>query len=178
VLFVASVAQPGKGTYNLTACTLTTPDGTWDLSALRIPTGYHWSQPVYPQGMTPMTGDNTNLIDGHANPPQDMSWEFQICGAVKSRNGKCDPNSAVNIIYPSGNCSSGGDSRVATLATTPYRDGVQISYYSGDYLDHINAYETTIFITCNKNAQAPFVEHLKAYTYQWHIRLETPVVCK
>jgi len=161
--------RPEKS-WNLDTCTFTYQGKTYDLSPLIANNG-SW---VFEQTMYQI--DGTNIFD--ANSPETINYTFQVqvCQNVQPLFLNCKTPSPVNVIDKSGNCTALGDINAATFDINPYADGVYLTYYHGDAVNHMQHHEARIYFVCATSPSPIFVEHLKTF-YQWHFMFKTPLAC-
>jgi hypothetical protein len=59
-----------------------------------------------------------------------------------------------------------------------FENGLYLDYYNGDMVDHINRYETRIYLICKNDTTVTFptFQRLKN-SYQAHFQLFTKYVC-
>eukprot|EP01130_Rhizamoeba_saxonica_P013582 TRINITY_DN580_c0_g1_i3.p2 TRINITY_DN580_c0_g1~~TRINITY_DN580_c0_g1_i3.p2 ORF type:complete len:135 (-),score=9.15 TRINITY_DN580_c0_g1_i3:6-410(-) len=83
---------------------------------------------------------------------------------------------SANMILPSGDCTMLGNSKVASMDITPYKDGFMLSYYHGDYVNNIQSQMATIYLICNTANVTPYFEHEKSF-HDFHLRYDNKYVC-
>eukprot|EP00047_Mylnosiga_fluctuans_P002569 m.225025 g.225025 ORF g.225025 m.225025 type:complete len:171 (-) comp11195_c0_seq1:38-550(-) len=144
-------------TYNLSPLIATNGSYTWGVKAINV------------------AGNNIITL---AEDTVTYRYELQVCGAVKSAFSTCKPGSAINRIDPQGNCTSLGNADVAFFSPNPYNDGVYLSYWAGDDIDHIQKYSSRIYFICDQGHQVtpPVFEHEKSF-YQNHFSIQTSLAC-
>eukprot|EP01127_Copromyxa_protea_P016619 TRINITY_DN4964_c0_g1_i2.p1 TRINITY_DN4964_c0_g1~~TRINITY_DN4964_c0_g1_i2.p1 ORF type:complete len:183 (+),score=30.20 TRINITY_DN4964_c0_g1_i2:34-549(+) len=155
-------AQPTRGTWDLEKCTFTTGGKLFNLISLARPSAWTWKESYTPEG---------------SKTAETVTFELNICRKVVSAYSGCNSTtSGANMIAADGTCTSLGDIRTTAMDLTPYKDGVLLQYFHGDWFNHTVSQTAYVYLICNtKGTSAPNFEHVRGNT--WHLRIDAEAAC-
>merc|ERR1711941_255107 len=99
---------------------------------------------------TNLTGYNFhNSLNG-----TDYLWQINVCANVQkpfsSNCSRVGPGYSINTT--NGDCLVLGDVNTYAFDTTPENDGVMLTYYHGDYVNHITSITSRLYLVCSQTA--------------------------
>mmetsp|Transcript_10866 Transcript_10866/g.11946 ORF Transcript_10866/g.11946 Transcript_10866/m.11946 type:complete len:182 (-) Transcript_10866:28-573(-) len=128
-------------------CKFTAAGKNYDLTALIPSNGsYVWQQPL----------NDT----GHV---ENFWFQLSPCGDVAPFFDSCKRASPLNQVSANKTtCKALGDSTVYAWDETPFKDGVMLNLYHGDYINHVTSSQARIYFICDATQFGKFhVEHVR-----------------
>jgi len=139
--------------------------------------------------LSPLMAQNGSyVVSGSWNNTM-YTFMIQVCGDVSPKPSSCGKAAPIyQLSTDQDECNALGDSNVYAWDETPFQDGLMLNMYHGDWANHITAYQSILYITCNPKVVMSEVvfEHMRYCTdpdnglvvgLQAHFNIQTKLVC-